>query len=277
MRWLRAKDQSPEAKKKRRRRRFWFYGGLVGALWGFWVYQPWEYDFIPRRLPEPNPSVSPDPGKLFGKGTKILLVTAHPDDSEFYIGGTLTQLARSGAEITQVICTDGDKAYYPFEDWKTNQRIRKAEQQTASSRWKVKELIFLGFPDGRLRANEDLVHRIRMVMEDVKPDYVLGFDGDYPPRLSHQDHRRAGDATQQAFWAYGQTPWLLRFSTSASNYGVDITDDWATKQELIAIHKSQFSGERLQRVINLVASYAEAEGEKIGVPLGEGFRCSKAK
>lgn len=274
---MRAKDQSPGARKRRRRRRFWFYGGIFGALGGFWMWQPWEFDLIPRGQPNPNPPVSPEPERLFAKGTKILLVTAHPDDSEFYIGGTLTQLARSGAEITQVVCTPGDKAYYPFEDWKTNQRVRRAEQEEASGRWKVKELLILNFRDGRLRANDELVHELRKVMERVQPEYVLGFDGHYPPRLSHQDHRRAGEATESAFWGYGKAPWLLRFSTSASNYGVDITDDWQTKKELIAIHKSQFYGERLERVINLVASYAEDEGEKIGVPLAEGFRCSHSK
>src|SRR5689334_23147285 len=105
----------PAARKRRRRkakRRLIVYGSLVALVWGFWVWQPYEYDFIPRRLPNPNPPVDPDSKHLFSPGAKVLVVTAHPDDSAFYIGGFLTQLGKSGAEIHQIICTDGDKAYY---------------------------------------------------------------------------------------------------------------------------------------------------------------------
>jgi LmbE family N-acetylglucosaminyl deacetylase len=67
--------------------------------------------------------------------------------------------------------------------------------------------------------------------------------------------------------------WLMLFSTSAPNYVVDITDRWERKKELLAIHASQFSGERLEGVTNLVASRAEEDGDRIGVTHGEGFRC----
>jgi len=37
----------------------------------------------------------------------VLAVGAHPDDCEFYAGGTLAGLARAGARVTLVVCTDG--------------------------------------------------------------------------------------------------------------------------------------------------------------------------
>lgn len=278
--WFRKKPDLPDEvnlarRKRRRRRRWWFYGGVIGALWGFYVWQPWEFDLIPRRLPNPNPPVDPEPGRLFAKGTKVLLITAHPDDSEFYVGGTLVQLGRAGAEITQVVVTDGDKAYYPFEDYEQNRRVRRAEQDEASKRWNVRELVYLGYPDGRLRVTDRLVADLVAVMERVRPEYVLAFDGAYPPRFSHQDHRRAGEAAERAAAQYGKARWLMRFSTLAPNYVRDITDDWTTKSELLAVHESQFHGERLERVRGLVASRAEEDGERVGVPLGEGFRCSR--
>lgn len=279
--WFRRKKTDPpdEAmlarRKRRRRRRWWFYGGLTGAFWCFYVWQPWEFDFIPRSVPKSNPKVSPEPERLFARGAKVLLVTAHPDDSEFYIGGTLVQLGRAGAEVTHVLCTDGDKAYYPFEDHEKNRRTRRAEQAEASGRWSVRELVYLGHPDGRLRVTDKLVDDLVAVMERVQPEFVLAFDGDYPPRFSHQDHRRAGEATERAVMKYGKAKWLMRFSTIAANYVRDITDDWPAKSELLAIHKSQFFGERLERVRGMVAGRAEEDGEAIGVPLGEGFRCTR--
>lgn len=265
----------PKKVRRRLRRRLLFYGSFFAALWGFYVWQPWEFDFIPRELPKSNPPVLPEPERLFAKGTRVALITAHPDDSEFYIAGTLLQLGRSGALVSQIVVTDGDKGYYPFEDWRKNARVRQQEQWAASGRWGVKEIAFLGFPDGRLRADVPVERAIRLQLERIQPDYILLFDSEYPPRFSHGDHRQAGVATERAARSLGKPVWLMRFSTMAPNFVRDITAEWDTKSELLGVHKSQFFGERLERVRNMVASRAEDDGERIGVALGEGFRCEK--
>jgi LmbE family N-acetylglucosaminyl deacetylase len=38
---------------------------------------------------------------------RALAVSAHPDDAEFYAGATLAALAKGGAEVALVICSDG--------------------------------------------------------------------------------------------------------------------------------------------------------------------------
>ncbi|MBV6457993.1 MAG: hypothetical protein HONBIEJF_01114 [Fimbriimonadaceae bacterium] len=260
-------------KKRNRKRRLFFYGGLLLAFWAFWAWQPWELDLIERSLPVPHPPVDPDSKRLFSPGTKIAVVVGHPDDAEFYIGGALTRLGRN-SEITLIACTDGDKAYYPFEDWETNRKVRRQEQTEATRIWGGKHVVFLGFPDGRLRVTKALEDSIAAQLERIKPDYVLSFDGEYPPRFSHQDHRRTGEAVANVL---NRRPdlcrWLMRFSTMTPNYVVDISDQWEAKRELLAIHKSQFFGERLRRVTNMVQNRAIEDGERIGVTYGEGFRC----
>jgi len=268
---LKKEPLSPEVRIKRRNRRLVVYGGLLGLFIGLYKWQPWEFDLVQRLPADPGPRVDPDAAKLFSPGTKILLVTAHPDDSEFYIGGTLKKLSRT-AEIHQIICTDGDKGYYPFEDYEANRRVRRAEALEAARAWNGKTLRFLARPDGRLRADDGLVSAIQTEIERLRPDYVLAFDGVYPPRMSHQDHRRAGDATVLAAQR-AKVPWILKFSTGAPNFFVDITDQWDDKRAYLAIHKSQFFGERLDRVANMVAHSAEVDGERSGVTLAEGFRC----
>ncbi|MEZ0327068.1 MAG: PIG-L deacetylase family protein [Fimbriimonas sp.] len=244
-------------------------------LWAFWAWQPWEFDFIERKPEQPLPRIDPDSKKLFGKGTRVLVITAHPDDSEFYIGGTLHLLGKS-AEIHQIICTDGDKGYYWFfADAKENRRVRRIEANAAKDAWHGRSLEFLGYPDGRLRVRDELVDRIAERIRALRPEYVLAFDGEFPPRLSHQDHRRAGDAALLAAKTAGVPLWLMMFSTNAANYYVDITDVWPDKEELLKIHASQFHGERLERVTNMVASSAEKDGEAANVTHAEGFRCIK--
>lgn len=272
---------SDEAKRllklKRRKRRIWFYGGLATAAVAFYLWQPYAIDWIPRTAPSPNPPVDPGRARLFAPGTKILVVTAHPDDSEFYIGGSLLQLGKT-AEIHQIVCTNGDKAYYgPFADSAENSRVRQIEAQKALEMWHGKEIEFFGLPDGRLVADEALVDRLVQEMERLRPDYVICFDNDYPPRMSHKDHRRTGEAALAAAKKCGVPKWCLLFSTIAPNFLLDITDLWDQKRELLAIHASQFHGEHLKRVENMVASLAEADGDHLGTALAEGFRVVKIR
>lgn len=271
-------DRNPRSRGKRVLS--WSLGTLTvlsGVLAGLYVYQPQRYDFVSRQLPQHNPWTDPDSAKLFHSGTKILIVTAHPDDAEFYIGGLLTLLGASGAQMTIVVCTDGDKGYYPFEDWKRNRRVRQQEQRDAANIWNAQSVEFLSYPDGRLFANPDVVERIADVIRRVQPEYVLAFDTEYPPRLSHRDHRNAGEAAERAVQQTGVAKWLLRFSTIAPNFAVDVTSQWAAKRELLAIHKSQFSGAKLPRIEGIVQHSAEQYGSLLHVRYAEGLRCTRLR
>ena len=269
---------TPEEKARRKKRRIkfrlWFYGSFFSILYLAYWYQPYEFDFIARKIPNPNPMVDPDSKVLFAKGTKVLVVTAHPDDSEFFIGGLLTKLAKSGAELHQVICTDGDKGYYFFfTDVAKNRVERKQEATNAANAWHAQSLEFLEYPDRFLHPNEDVISKVSAEIERVKPDYILTFDGAYPQRISHQDHRRAGDITRIAAERTHIAKWLMMFQTIAPNYVVDITDLWEDQKNLLAIHKSQFYGKHLEGVENMIADRAEKDGAMIGVDMGEGLRC----
>lgn len=265
-------------KRKNRRRRFIAYGTIIALIWGFWVWQPWEYDIIKRPRPIPHPKVDPDPERLFAKGTKVMIVTAHPDDSEFYVGGTLAKLRDAGAEIWQIIITDGDKTYYgPLTDAKKNRVERREEALNAARAWGGKNLAILGYPDGRLETSDRLVERLRLEMEKFQPEYVLAFDYDYPPNPSHKDHRIAGQAMAIAVEKAPSVKWFMRYSTMYPNYVSDISDYWDEKEGMLKIHKSQFYGEKLKRVTNMVQDRAVNEGELIGTTYGEGFRVQKLK
>ncbi len=272
-----AAEVGPGRRRRRGFVRVIVYGTLIGLLWGFWVWQPWEYDFIERPAPRPNPKIAPEPDRLFAKGTKVLVITAHPDDSEFYIGGTLAKLRDAGAEIWQVIVTDGDKAYYgPLTDAKKNREVRREESLEAARAWGGKNLAILGYPDGRLKNSDRLVERLRVEIEKFQPEYVLAFDYDYPPRMSHKDHRVAGQAVAIAIEKAPSVRWLMRFSTSHPNYVEDITDYWPEKEQMLKIHKSQF-GEKEQGIVNMVQERAINDGEIIGTTYGEGFRVVQLK
>src|SRR4029450_7686029 len=46
---------------------------------------------------------------LADKIERVLVITAHPDDSEFGAGGTIAKLVKEGCEVSYVIVTNGNK------------------------------------------------------------------------------------------------------------------------------------------------------------------------
>lgn len=271
-------EERRERKRRNRNRRLIGYSGIIAALYVLFLWIPWEYDVIPRQPPTRDVSVDPDTAFLFGGRAKVLVVTAHPDDSAFYIGGFLHHLGESGAEIHQIICTDGDKGYYGiFANAAENRKERRSEAIEELRAWHGKDVLFLGRSDGRLRADDALIARIRRHIENIQPDYVICFDGDYPPRARHGDHRKSGVAAEAAVKGIPSVKWLMRFSTIGANYVCDISDDWDEQRKLLTIHRSQFHDQRLEMVTNVVESSAIEDGEKINVTYGEGFRCTRLR
>lgn len=248
----------------------------AAAIGAFYWWQPWEFDLVARKPESPLPRVDPDAASLFAPGARVAVVVAHPDDPEFYAGGTLTQLGRAGAETLLIVATDGDKAYYPFGDHTALSTLRRREQDTAAGRWGAKETVYLGFMDGRLRADEAVTRAIQRELQRFAPGYVLYFDAKYPPRLSHADHRRAGQATEAALDRMRYTGWRLRFSTLGPNYFRDITADWPAKRDLLKVHHSQFGGAKFARIEGMVRDRAADAGKRIGAAYAESFRATRS-
>lgn len=261
---------SPEAKRKRLKRRIAFYAGFAALLGGFYKWQPIRVDLIARKPPVPNPPVDPDSARLFSKGVKIALIQAHPDDSEFYLAPLLLKLKASGAEIHQLVMTDGDKSYYFWQDNSKLRGIRQQEQREASSHY-AQEIQFLGRPDGRLGYQEGNADAVRQFLEKVQPEYVLAFDNVYWQRRSHDDHRQAGIAAWQAAQGVRSVRWMLLYSTEAPNFVPNVDKTVDAGIQLLATHKSQFSGKKLDFISGMLMSgwyeAAENAGGGYGVPL----------
>ena len=88
---------------------------------------------------------------------RALVVTAHPDDSEFGAGGTVAKLVKDGCEVTYVIVTNGNKG--SGDRSMTPERlaaIRADEQRNAARTLGVARVEFLGYPDGEVEDTRDV-------------------------------------------------------------------------------------------------------------------------
>ena len=260
--------------KKGVKHRLWIYGGFITLTVGGYFYQPVRIDFLAKPPPNPNPAVDPDSKGLFSKNATVMVVTAHPDDAEYYLGAFLPKLDKAGAHIDLLVCTDGDKGFYPWENVAANRVLRRSEQLAAARVWHAANVYFLGFPDGRLHPNPDVVEAIGGWIDRWKPGWLITYDAEYPPKVSHGDHRSAGQAAALAAKTH-PVPWLMMFATHAPNDTVDVSDFIDEQKKLLALHASQFSGKKLDDVANSVAADAMDQGQRIAVDYGVDFRCAR--
>jgi LmbE family N-acetylglucosaminyl deacetylase len=247
-----------------------FWGLFLGALVGGYYWQPLRYEFFPPEPPEAA-RVTPESVGLFESGKRVLIVAGHPDDSEFYLGGTLLKMARAGARVRLVCMTDGDKAFYPFGVPEGLTETRRGEQTRAAREWNG-DVVFLGYKDGRLPVNDDTVADIVEQIERFRPDVILSIDVQYRPRRSHSDHIDSGRNALLAIERMGWTGTLGLYNSRAPNCFIDVTADWFGKMELIAIHESQFGGSKNGFIGGMLTRRAQEAGQEAGFPLAEALR-----
>ncbi|OGO75067.1 MAG: hypothetical protein A3K41_02790 [Chloroflexi bacterium RIFOXYD12_FULL_57_15] len=193
----------------------------------------------------------------------ILVILAHPDDPEFFCGGTLARWARAGHKITYCLLTCGDKG---FNDSTTKDMtpaelcaLRRVEQRAAADVIGAAAVHFLDGEDGCLVPDLSLRREVVRAIRRERPDILVTCD---PQNLfaayglNHPDHRAAGQAVLDAVFpaannkayfpellAEGLEPHMPRevwcSLTSQPNTVLDVTGTWDVKLAALLHHKSQ--------------------------------------
>jgi LmbE family N-acetylglucosaminyl deacetylase len=137
---------------------------------------------------------------------RALCILAHPDDAEYYCGGTVARMTARGVVVNFVLATSGDKGSRDAARSRAKvARIREREQEAAAELLGVKHVAFLRHPDAELveglELREELVREIRT----SKPDVLLTFDPNVPYRY-HPDHRVVGRVSLDAAWPSARDP-----------------------------------------------------------------------
>ncbi|MBZ0283602.1 MAG: PIG-L family deacetylase [Anaerolineae bacterium] len=136
---------------------------------------------------------------------RIMGVFAHPDDPEFFCGGTFARWATEGAHITFVLATSGDKGSSDPEMTGTRLvEIREAEERNAATALGAREVVFLRYSDGELQPTLELRRDITRLIRLKKPDIVVTNDPTVfwfgTMSINHPDHRAIGAATLEAVY-----------------------------------------------------------------------------
>lgn len=142
---------------------------------------------------------------------KILIVLAHPDDPEFFLGATLARWGGLGHEIHYCLITSGQKGSQDiYQDPDELAIIRKEEQRCAAKLLHVKNVQFLDYMDGELIPDLEMRKRIVRIIRQIRPQILVTSDplNIFPAenRINHPDHRAAGQVTLDAAFPAAGNP-----------------------------------------------------------------------
>jgi LmbE family N-acetylglucosaminyl deacetylase len=190
-----------------------------------------------------------------------MVIMAHPDDPEFTCAGTVARWAKEGTDIIYVLCTSGDVGIAePGMTRIKAAEIREEEERTAAKILGVKQVIFLGEPDGMLQPTLELRKKIVREIRRFQPEVIITGDPTVvwasDSYINHPDHRAAATAALDAtFPAAGQPNLFQELEDEGlhaykprkvyvttwdhANIYVNITDTIDLKVAALRAHKSQ--------------------------------------
>ncbi len=242
---------------------------LVVALASFATWSAWR--FIKRRLTPKNPELALRFGFDLVRGPqRVLAVTAHQDDLELFIGGTLRLLALAGSDIDVVVATGGNQQYSAV---RTLDQIREQEERDAGTIIGYRTVRFLHFRDLELSRNPYFEDALRDVWRQTEPDVVFAFDPSAPYRSAiHPDHLAVGRAVLNVSRSLqGRTPAIVFYGSADPNVLVDVSQVMTDKCEAVRAHRSQLYGWK-RFYVTAVRVQAKIAGRAVSVPFAEPLR-----
>jgi len=187
----------------------------------------------------------------------IMAIAAHPDDTEFAIGGTVARMANEGKKIIYVIATNGNKGSSDPDMTPIRlARIREKEELAAAKVLGVKKVVFLRHEDQSLEETPELRKEIVRIIRQYRPEIVITSDPYVRYSVQHRDHRIIGrvvldavfpgardrmaypDLLEQGFMPH-KVKQVMLWGTGEINYVSDISNTFDQKMKALRCHISQ--------------------------------------
>lgn len=215
--------------------------------------------------------------------SKVVIISAHPDDETLGAGGTVLKHKKNGDEVHWLIITD----VFEREGF-TYERVlsRKQEIEKVSKLYSFNSVKNLGYPTMKLNGTIlfELVNKISLFFQELKPEtiYVMNRSD------AHSDHRIVFDAVMSCTKSF-RYPFVKRIlmyecisetefapilpeRVFQPNYFVDISDFLNIKIEIMKIFDSELGEHPFPRSIRNIEALATYRGATIGVKYAEAFQ-----
>ncbi|MHC4875976.1 MAG: PIG-L family deacetylase [Planctomycetota bacterium] len=218
----------------------------------------------------------------------VIAVSAHPDDVEIAIGGTIASLARQGYRIGIVDLTDGEPT-----PGSPGPHVRLEEAKAAAEILGAHVRVTLDLPNRRLFDCFEARVELAKVFRRYRPRLVLGIAGKTP--MASPDHWQASQITDAGVFYSRLTKWDDQFEGlpvhtiekqlwyplglrsleppgGSGSFVVDISETIDLKLESVRAYRTQFPPQK-ERVFRLVEGQNRYLGSTAGFEAGELLIC----
>jgi LmbE family N-acetylglucosaminyl deacetylase len=217
------------------------------------------------------------------EASRVLAVSAHPDDETLGCGGTLLRHGAQGDRLFWLVVT---QAHAP--QWPAAVIDKKADEvRQVAAAYGMERTDKLGLPTTRLDVlpQSELIDAIRRVVADVRPEVVyLVHDGDV-----HGDHHAVFQATLCVLKAFYMRQMgvqrVLSYETLSSTEAAppqfarqfvptvfhDISPHLDRKLEIMSLYDSEAQSGPMPRGPEAIRALARYRGATIGVQHAEAF------
>lgn len=223
----------------------------------------------------------------------VLVFSAHPDDAELSMGGTIAFLTKNDIKVGLIDLTKGELGT------RGTAETRQREAFNAALALKVSLRENLEMQDGSILVNKENVLKVVMSIRRYKPKII------FAPFMNdrHPDHIDASNLIKRAFFYSGlvkiktfdrEVPqqhyrpeklyYYMQTFTFEPSFITDISETFEQKMKAIACYETQFHNPRSTEpetfisrpeFINYIRSRAEYYGFQIHKKYGEPFFCEE--
>ena len=225
-------------------------------------------------------------GALSLEPCDIVAFTAHPDDMELNVSGTLALAVRQGWKAVAVDFSRGELSTRGTPELRAEEARNSAQVLGLSCRYN------LALPDGHIRDTDEARKLVVRVLRQLRAKVVIA-----PPLQDHHpDHMGVAEIVSRSMhlagvakYEPGQEPWrphvLLHYIGSlpaVPDLVVDITGVYEIRKQSILCYASQFHKEGTDEpptrishpnFLDAIEGTARKYGKLIGAAYGEAYTC----
>jgi LmbE family N-acetylglucosaminyl deacetylase len=213
----------------------------------------------------------------------VVFAAPHPDDLEIGCGGAIALLVDQGYRVGMIHLTNGEPTP------RGTPESRDAEARAAAEVLGVAVCEILPLTNRELMDGPATRYALATVLRRYRPRVLVGLSGRTP--AASPDHYQGQLLTEAARFYSQLTKWDDRFGGTSphrmdhlvyrpiptaaephqypAQFVLDITSTIDRKLAAIQCYRSQFDGERFERLKHFVLSTAGAEGAQCGYRYGE--------
>jgi LmbE family N-acetylglucosaminyl deacetylase len=218
--------------------------------------------------------------------SKVIIISAHPDDETLGAGGTILKHKENGDEVYWLIVTNVLES-----EGFSKERVlsRKQEIEEVSRLYSFNKVYNIGYPTMKLNDTIlfGLVNKISHIFQELEPEiiYVMNRSD------AHSDHRIVFDAVMSCTksFRYPYVKKVLMYECLSEtefapilpervfqpNYFVDISKFIEKKIEIMKIFDSELGEHPFPRSIKNIEALATFRGATVGVLYAEAFQMIK--